>query len=439
MKKIILTFIFTFILSFSANAETYEDAFKKALENHQYYFQHKGKNYTTNTKDKPFDFFDHGYKNYREAAKYMFENYPNDNSSRCFLFKGKEWSFYGARIYKDGEWSDKFYNYLDYGEDGWRREVLANSNNNLVRVERYEDNGCMRTESYLKVFYKDKEYFNQRADYEELISEGYLLSFNINFYIDKDYNSNGKNELFIDSGYTIGINWFEHYYFFEYDDNSMKLVKDFVASDFTERLELSDHFKEMFEVSEEKLANVIYKNFSESEYVECIEGDCINGKGIFDGKNGLKYVGEFKNGKFHGQGTETLRDRFKYVGEFKDGVHHGQGTLIYVFDGDKYTGEFKDGAQEGQGTYTYSNGDKYIGEWKDGMYNGQGTKIYIDGDKYVGGWKDGRKKGKGTLTYANGTKFVGEWDEFNGIFIHEDGTKFVGEWEWERDGKPIIK
>lgn len=254
---IIFSSLLFFITSF-ANAETYEDAFKKALENHQYYFQHKGKNYTTNTKDKPFDFFDHGYKNYREAAKYMADNYPNDNSSRCFLFKGKEWSFDG----RHDDQKNNFKSYLDYGEDGWRREVLTNSNNNLVRVERYEDNGCMRKESYLKVFYKDKEFFNQRADYEELISEGYLLSFNINFYIDKDYNSNGKNELFIDSGYTTGNNWFEHYYFFEYDNNSIKLVKDFIASDWTKRLGLSDHFKEKFEVSEDELSKKIIANFN---------------------------------------------------------------------------------------------------------------------------------------------------------------------------------
>ena len=30
------------------------------------------------------------------------------------------------------------------------------------------------------------------------------------------------------------------------------------------------------------------------------------------------YVGEFKDGKYHGQGTYTYPDGRKYVGEFKD-------------------------------------------------------------------------------------------------------------------------
>jgi len=41
----------------------------------------------------------------------------------------------------------------------------------------------------------------------------------------------------------------------------------------------------------------------------------------------------------------------KYVGEFKDGLRHGQGTLTLI-DGSKYVGEFKDGRRHGQGTYT---------------------------------------------------------------------------------------
>ena len=32
-----------------------------------------------------------------------------------------------------------------------------------------------------------------------------------------------------------------------------------------------------------------------------------------------KYVGDYKDGKYHGQGTYTFADGRKYVGEFKDG------------------------------------------------------------------------------------------------------------------------
>ncbi|MDP6250197.1 MAG: hypothetical protein QGH26_05240 [Candidatus Pacebacteria bacterium] len=39
-------------------------------------------------------------------------------------------------------------------------------------------------------------------------------------------------------------------------------------------------------------------------------------------------------------------------------------------DEGKYVGEFKDGKQHGQGTYTHASGKKYVGEWKDGEFHG---------------------------------------------------------------------
>ena len=45
------------------------------------------------------------------------------------------------------------------------------------------------------------------------------------------------------------------------------------------------------------------------------------------------YVGEVENGKPNGLGIETIFIRggiaFKYVGEWKDGKKHGQATMIY--------------------------------------------------------------------------------------------------------------
>ena len=55
------------------------------------------------------------------------------------------------------------------------------------------------------------------------------------------------------------------------------------------------------------------------------------------------------------------------MGEWKDGKKHGQGTFTYgkgKWEGDKYEGEFKVGYRNGQGTYTWSDGDKYVGEFK---------------------------------------------------------------------------
>ena len=47
----------------------------------------------------------------------------------------------------------------------------------------------------------------------------------------------------------------------------------------------------------------------------------------------------------------------KIIGEYKDGKIHGQGTYIFAPNsegaGDKYVGEYRDGKRNGQGTYTY--------------------------------------------------------------------------------------
>ena len=84
---------------------------------------------------------------------------------------------------------------------------------------------------------------------------------NINYYIDKDYNNNGKQELFLDVGYAFGMPWIESYYLFEYDNNDIKLVKKTVADTFEERLGISDHFKAKFEVSDEELSKIIIEKF----------------------------------------------------------------------------------------------------------------------------------------------------------------------------------
>ena len=66
----------------------------------------------------------------------------------------------------------------------------------------------------------------------------------------------------------------------------------------------------------------------------------------------------------------------EYVGEYKDGKKHGQGTYTW-FDGGIYVGKWKDGKEHGQGTYTSHVGTKYVGEWKDGMRSGQGTENLV--------------------------------------------------------------
>ncbi len=105
---------------------------------------------------------------------------------------------------------------------------------------------------------------------------------------------------------------------------------------------------------------------------------------------GKKYVGEFKDGKWHGQGTYISKDNTKYVGEFKYGQFHGQGTRTNLVNGTKYVGEFKNGEKYGQGTEISPDGTKYVGDWKGYSLDGHGTKTYPDGRIDKGIWKNGK-------------------------------------------------
>jgi hypothetical protein len=67
-------------------------------------------------------------------------------------------------------------------------------------------------------------------------------------------------------------------------------------------------------------------------------------------------------------GTYTYTNGDKYVGEFKDGKWHGQGTLFFLDDGTKYSGEFKDDKPKGLGTFTFANGYIQKGIYADGKF-----------------------------------------------------------------------
>ena len=124
--------------------------------------------------------------------------------------------------------------------------------------------------------------------------------------------------------------------------------------------------------------------FSCGEKEGCISGDCENGQGTFIDKWGCKYVGEWKNGRYDGQGIRTYSDESKYVGEWKDGQYHGQGKK-----------------SEPSGSY-------YEGGWKKGKQDGYGTE-YWKGDIFVGEFEMHEKK-KGKMTYRNGKVEEGLWE-----------------------------
>ena len=128
-------------------------------------------------------------------------------------------------------------------------------------------------------------------------------------------------------------------------------------------------------------------SFNASTWTNCI--------GTFAFTTGDKYVGEYRDGRYHGQGAYTFANGNKHVGEYRDGMRNGQGTYTFS-NGDKYVGEYRDGRYHGQGTFSYANGSRHVGEYRDGRYHGQGTFYRSDGSVLQSGfWENGKFVGSG--------------------------------------------
>ena len=109
---------------------------------------------------------------------------------------------------------------------------------------------------------------------------------------------------------------------------------------------------------------------------------------------------------------------------------YGDGEGTFMYNEGKYVGEWKNGKQHGQGTFTQYSGDRYEGEWRDGRENGQGTFIWSDGRKYEGEFKDGKQHGQGTLTSPDGSQWRGDWIDNKpwNIIEFDNEQHIIGMW-----------
>nr|WP_242055484.1 MULTISPECIES: hypothetical protein [Nostocales] len=92
----------------------------------------------------------------------------------------------------------------------------------------------------------------------------------------------------------------------------------------------------------------------------------LSGKGILLFKNGSRYDGKFKNGKYDGCGIysyliENTSYRY-YIGQYVNGNRNGLGRLKWK-NGDEYRGNFKDDKCEGNGVFKSANGASKSGLW----------------------------------------------------------------------------
>jgi len=201
-----------------------------------------------------------------------------------------------------------------------------------------------------------------------------------------------------------------------------------------------------------------------NEAVGDFTGDCRNGKGSIDctsrqeiterdpvrripartstPDNIYKYTGNFKDGKYDGQGVLSFVRGDKYEGQFKDGKYYGEGALSNA-NGDVYTGQFKYGNYDGQGTLKYAGGGTYTGQFSNGLPDGKGTKTCSNGDTYDGQFSAGRfLNGQGTETANDGSRFSGHFKDgqyVQGAMNKTNGEKYSGQFkEGKYDGQGVM-
>jgi len=180
-------------------------------------------------------------------------------------------------------------------------------------------------------------------------------------------------------------------------------------------------------------------------------GNCENGYGIKQWKDGGYIKGHWKDGKIYGQGNEFFGSTSKfagdtYVGNFNDG-YDGYGVYYDKSEDAIHKGQWKNGKPNGYGVSIF--GPKaddpyryYAGQWKNGVYDGFGIFYFSTNDgtakfKYVGNWKNGNKEGHGIIYFQDGSRYDGNWknDEWdgNGTYIFKDGSKYNGHWNANYD------
>jgi DNA polymerase-3 subunit epsilon len=226
-------------------------------------------------------------------------------------------------------------------------------------------------------------------------------------------------------------------------------------------LKTEKSFLNLVEVQFQKTQlNTKHKKMEKEEYIGELKDGKYHGNGTLSLSNGSLYVGQFMNGKYHGKGTLSLPNGDLYVGEFQNGEYHGNGTLKLEYD--KYVGEFQNGEFHGKGVIdSYISHDGYLGEFEKGVYSGFGKldkeessyvgefqngefqgfgkfKCERSHEEYFGEFNKGQYHGNGVLLdkYSEFTKYYGNF--FDGKIIgdcfitYENGGKYVGEINEER-------
>ncbi|MBV1922461.1 MAG: hypothetical protein KUG68_00380 [Flavobacteriaceae bacterium] len=152
---------------------------------------------------------------------------------------------------------------------------------------------------------------------------------------------------------------------------------------------------------------LLFTMFCLSAYSQCSSGDCKNGFAIYKWSDGDSYEGEWKAGKFHGEGKYVYANGSTFVGSYQNGKKHGQGV------------------------YTKANGNKYEGTWELG-------KRALKNNTTKKTWLPGKWEGKGYQDNGATWQVVLNYVSKDEIKISYPSFPCSGTWVFEKENKTQI-
>jgi len=115
------------------------------------------------------------------------------------------------------------------------------------------------------------------------------------------------------------------------------------------------------------------------------ENGNATGNGILRYKTGkVAYEGAWNGAQYEGQGVLQSEAPIPFHGAF-DHKNLDKVENHWI----RYEGEFRGGKRHGQGTLVLSNGEKFVGEFNDDQINGKGTYHLLNGQTVEGQWENG--------------------------------------------------
>lgn len=133
-------------------------------------------------------------------------------------------------------------------------------------------------------------------------------------------------------------------------------------------------------------------------------------------EDGSSYIGQTVAGKRHGQGIWQSHSG-QYEGEWAKDLQHGKGQQTWS-DGRVYNGQFKNGKFSGQGSMSWQMAKgrmTYEGQYLNDLKHGVGKFVWADGRTYHGEWVCGKRHGRGTYSNSLVSQKAGYWvdDKFD--------------------------